>query len=48
MHLESEAKKEILHSAAYTLEHCKVGKKALKKPLIANKELHAALLEQRK
>ena len=48
MHLESETKKEILQSAAYTLEHCKVRKKALKKPLNANTELHAALLEKKK
>ena len=39
MHLESETKKEILYIAAYTLEPFNVRKKALKKPLIANKEL---------
>ena len=48
MHLESETKKERLQSAAYTLEPCNLRKKALKKALIANKELHAALLEKKK
>ena len=32
----------------FTVLRTRLRKKALKKPLIANKELHAALLEQRK